>query len=107
MTIQELRENFTTIPTDSIYVVRGGPCFNDAQWLRVASRFRFPLREGYYALSLNTLTTSPWGFFCGGVFYLILMNRFLISFLIGALLAVITAGIFLPQKDDGTTIIAE
>ena len=35
------------------------------------------------------------------------MNRFLISFLIGALLAVIIAGIFLPQKDDGTTIIAE
>ena len=38
---------------------------------------------------------------------IIIMNRFLISFLIGALLAVIIAGIFLPQKDDGTTIIAE
>ena len=35
------------------------------------------------------------------------MIRFLISFLIGALLAVILAGIFLPQKDDRKTIIAE
>ena len=35
------------------------------------------------------------------------MNRFIISFLIGALLAIIIAGIFLPQKDDGKTIITE
>ena len=35
------------------------------------------------------------------------MNRFIISFLIGALLAIIIAGIFLPQKDAGKTIIAE
>ena len=35
------------------------------------------------------------------------MNRFLISFLIGALLALIIAALLLPQKDDRKTIIAE
>ena len=36
------------------------------------------------------------------------MIRFLISFLIGALLAVIIAGLFLqPRDDDGKTLIAE
>ena len=35
------------------------------------------------------------------------MNRFLISFLIGALLALIIAGIFLQPPDDRKTLIAE
>ena len=40
MTVQELRENFTTIPTDPSRVLRGGSWTNVAQALRVAYRAR-------------------------------------------------------------------
>ncbi len=36
--LQELRENFTSIPEDSYRVLRGGSWFQTAQYLRVASR---------------------------------------------------------------------
>ena len=38
MTVQELRENFTTIPTDPARVLRGGSWNDVAQYLRVAFR---------------------------------------------------------------------
>ena len=37
-TVQELRENFATIPTNSVRVLRGGSWSYDALWLRVAYR---------------------------------------------------------------------
>ena len=37
-TIQWLRENFTTLPTDSLRVVRGGSSYSPARFVRVAKR---------------------------------------------------------------------
>ena len=54
MTIQELRENFTTIPTDSIRVNRGGGRSRSATYLRVS------LRSG----NTPTLAISYIGFRC-------------------------------------------
>ena len=53
-TVQELRENFTTIPTDSKRVMRGGDWYFDAQKLRVA------FREGF----APTLSSDNFGFRC-------------------------------------------
>ena len=59
------------------------------------------------ARSTRTKPKPRGGSSTAGSPHLIIMNRFLISFLIGALLALTIAALLLPQKDDGTTIIAE
>ena len=43
-TVQELRDNFTTIPNDPKRVLRGGSWEDDAQRLRVAQRFKATAR---------------------------------------------------------------
>ena len=54
MSIQELRENFTSIPTYPSRVLRGGSWGSDAQFLRVAVRYR----------ASPTLTDGFFGFRC-------------------------------------------